>query len=327
MRALVAALVALAALPATASAQVDLSLVGSVVASHSATEKTARFTATNHGPDTISENAYISLGVSSQATIVSAPGCTLQEIMPGYAVSGRCELGSGLAAGATRSVDARVRLHGTDYSQDWVIASVHPAGDANAANNHVQLDLGIEPPPPAMKVSVVVPGLAVHGAPVTHTYFVENTGGYDLTDVVVRDDRCPNPEIVSGTPVVRRSGGFLNIRCTHTAPAHRKGDARYPTQVTVTARAGGQTLTHTQTFSTRFRHPDRACGTFRLGRTRWKAMTTMADIPCKRVRVRLATCRSRRRAPKAFRCRNFRRVVIVRPKDANDIGFMRAVKV
>jgi hypothetical protein len=46
MRALLAALVALAALPATASGQVvlqDLSLTGQVVAAHSATEKTVRF--------------------------------------------------------------------------------------------------------------------------------------------------------------------------------------------------------------------------------------------------------------------------------------------
>ena len=218
MRALLGALVALAVLPATASGQVvlqDLSLMGQVVATHSATEKTVRLTATNHGPGPLAEHAYISFQVSIEETIVAAPGCTLQEALPGYAVTGRCELGSGLAAGATRSVDARVRLHGINYEQDYVIGSVHatagpgglPLADANGANNQVQVDLGVVPPPPAMEVTVLVPGFAVHGKPVSHSYAVANAGGYDLTDVVVRDDRCPSAQIVSGNPVVRRAGG------------------------------------------------------------------------------------------------------------------------
>lgn len=342
MRALLVALVALAALPATASAQVvlqDLSLMGQVVATHSATEKTVRFTATNHGPGPLAEHAYISLQVSIEETIVAAPGCTLQEVMPGYAVTGRCELGSGLAAGATRSVDARVRLLGINYDQDYVIGSVHaaaapgglPLGDANGANNQAQVDLGVVPPPPAMEVTVLVPGYVVHGKPVRHTYAVANTGGYDLTDVVVRDDRCPSAQIVSGNPVVRRAGGLLTLACTWTAPAHRKGDKRFRTHVTVTAQAGGQTLTHTATLSTSFHHPERACGTFRVRRrgkvTRWKATTTMPDVSCKRVRNQLAACRSRHRAPKGFRCRTFKTMILVRPKALDEIGLMRATKV
>jgi len=342
MRVLLAALVALAALPGTASGQIvlqDLSLMGQVVATHSASEKTVRFTATNHGPGPLAENAYISLQVSIEETIVAAPGCTLQEVMPGYAVTGRCELGSGLAAGATGSVDARVRLHGINYDQDYVIGSVHaatapgglPLGDANGANNQARVDLGVVPPPPDMEVTVVVPGYVVHGKPVTHTYAVTNTGGHDLTDVVVSDDRCPSAQIVSGNPIVRRAGGLLTLRCTWTAPAHRKGDKRFRTLVTVTAQAGGQTLTHTATHSTYFRHPERACGTFRVRRrgkvTRWKATTSMPDVSCNRVRKHLAACRSHHRAPKGFRCRTFKTMILVRPKALHENGLMRATKV
>lgn len=342
MRALLAALITLAALPATASGQIvpqDLSLVGQVVATHSATEKTVRFTATNHGPGALAEHAYISFQVSIEETIVAAPGCTLQEALPGYAITGRCELGSGLAAGATRSVDARVRLHGINYDQDYVIGSVHatagpgglPLGDANGANNQAQVDLGVIPPPPAMEVTVTVPGWIVHGKPVSHNYLVTNTGGHDLTDVVVTDDRCPSAQIMSGNPVVRRAGGLLTLACTWTAPAHRKGEKRFRTHVTVTARAGGQTLTHTATLSTSFLHPERACGTFRARRrgkvTRWKATTSMPDVSCKRVRKQLAACRSRHRAPKGFRCRTFRTMILVRPKALHENGLMRATKV
>jgi hypothetical protein len=299
MRVLLAALFTLAGLPATASGQIvpqDLSLAGQVVATHSPTEKTVRFTATNHGPGTLAGHAYISLQVSIEETIVAAPGCTLQEVMPGYAVTGRCELGSGLAAGATRSVDARVRLRGDNYDQDYVIGSLHataapgalPLGDANGANDQARVDLGVVPPPPAMKVSVTVPGWVMHGKAVSHMYMITNTGGYDLTDVVVSDDRCPSPQIMSGNPVVRRAGGLLTLACTWTAPAHRRGENRFSTHVTVTAKAGSRTLTHTATFSTFFLHPERACGTFRVRRrgeiTRWKATSTLPDVSCKRVR-------------------------------------------
>lgn len=342
MRVVLATLITLAALPATASGQIvpqDLSLVGQVVATHSPTERTVRFTAANHGPGTLAGHAYVSFQVSIEETIVAAPGCTLQEVMPGYAVTGRCELGSGLAAGATRSVDARVRLRGDNYDQDYVIGSVHataapgaqPLGDANGANNEARVDLGVVPPPPAMKVSVTAPGWVMHGEPVSHTYMITNTGGHDLTDVVVTDDRCPSAQIMSGKPVVRRAGGLLTLACTWTAPAHRKGENQLRTHVTVTAKAGGRTLTHTATLSTYFRHPERACGTFRVRRggkvTRWKATSSLPDVACKRVRKQLAACRDHHRAPKGFRCRTFKTMTLVKPKAKHEIGVMRAMKV
>ena len=342
MRAFLAALVVLAALPATASGQVvpqDLSLTGQVVATHSATEKTVRFTATNNGPGPLAEHVYVSLQVSIEETIVAAPGCTLQEAMPGQAITGHCELGSGLAEGAKRSIDARVRLRGINYDQDYVIGTVHaatapggmPIGDANGANNQVRVDLGVVPPPPAMQVTVTVPGYATHGKPVGSIYTVVNTGGHDLTDVVVTDDRCPSAPIVPENTVVRRGGGLLLLTCTWTAPAHRRGEKRLRTHVTVTARAGAQTLTHTATLSTAFIHPVRACGTFRVRRggkvTRWKATTTMPDVSCKRVRKLLAACRSRHRAPEGFRCRTFKTMVLVRPKTMPVNALMRATKV
>jgi hypothetical protein len=343
MRVMVVAIFVLAVLPANAGAQVfpiaqDLSVGGEIVATHSPTEKTVRFTATNHGPGAVASHVHISLQVSIEETIVSAPGCTLQEAMPGYAITGRCELGTGLAEGATRSIDARVRLIGIDYDQDYVLGSVqaapapgaNPQGDANGANNSARVDLEVVPPPPAMRVTVTVPGFAQHGKPVRHYYLLENTGGYDLTNVVVTDDRCPNPQIASGTPVVRHAGGLLTLVCDHTAPSHRKGDLRYRTNVTVTALAGGQTLTHTQAFTTYFLHPERACGSFRTRRkgklTRWKATTTRADVPCKRVREQLAACRREHRAPKGFRCRTFKTLILMRSKTPGDPAVMRAIK-
>jgi hypothetical protein len=343
MRALVAALAALALVPAAASAQVfpvpqDVSLTGGIVATHSPLEKTVRFTVSNHGPGPVASHVSISLQVSIDETIVDAPGCTLSTVVPGSTITGRCELGSGLAEGTTQSIDARVRFVGIEYAQDYVIGSAQvapspggiPQGDANGANNQVQLDLGIVPPPPAMKVGITVPGITEHGKRLDRFYGIENTGGHDITDVVVTDDSCPSPQIVSGTAVVRRAGGFLSLACHGPAPPHRKGEKPLVSTVTVTARSGGQTLTHTQTFTTLYRHPDRSCGTFRTRRkgkvTRWKTTTSRPGVPCKRVRKQLAACRRTGRAPKGLRCRRFARLVVIVSKDPNDTGLMRAIR-
>jgi hypothetical protein len=175
-----------------------------------------------------------------------------------------------------------------------------------------------------------VPGLAAHGKPVTHYYTVQNTGGHDLSGVVVTDDRCASVQIASGSPVVRRAGGILTFVCTYTAPGHRKGEKRIKTRVTVTAQAGGQTLTHTETFGTVFLHRNRTCGTFRVRRggkvTRWKASTTMPDVTCKRVRKHLAACRSRHHVPKRYRCRTFETAIVVTPKGGDGVSYMRAIK-
>jgi len=342
MRAMVCALAALLLLPATASAQTlpiaqDLSLSGEIVATHGPMEKTVRFTVRNAGPGTVASHVSISLQVSIYETIVEAPGCTLNTVVPGSTITGRCELGSGLAEGATQSIDARVRFVGIEYAEDYVIGSAHvapspgaqPQGDANGANDQVQVDLGIVPPPPAMKVSITVPGIMQHDKPYNRFYGIENTGGHDITDVVVSDDRCPNPRVASGAPVVRRAGGILTLVCHGPAPQHRKGEKPLVTTVTVTARSGGQTLTHTQTFTTRYAHPNRSCGSFRTRHkgkvTRWKMTTSRPDVTCKRVRKQLSACRRERRAPKGLRCRRFKRHIIITSKDPNDIGVTRAI--
>jgi hypothetical protein len=43
-----------------------------------------------------------------------------------------------------------------------------------------------------MKVLVSVPGMVEHGKPVRHFYSLENTGGYDITDVVVVAPKNPD---------------------------------------------------------------------------------------------------------------------------------------
>ena len=345
MRPLVTAFVALALLPATASAQIvvlpipqDVSLAGEIAATHGPMEKTVRLTVRNHGPGAVGSHVYVQLQVSTSETIVDAPGCALQTVAPGMTIVGRCELGSGLAEGETRTIDARVRFVGIDYDLDYVIASVGvaptpgglPQGDANFTNNEARMDLGILPPPPSMKVTVTVPGIVAHDAPVRHFYAIENTGGHDITDVVVTDDRCPGAQIASGSPVVRRAGGLLTLVCDRTAASHRKGEQRFITRVTVTAKSGGQALTHAQRFTTYFMHPNRNCGTFRTRRngkvTRWKASTTRPDVPCKRVRKQVSACRSRHRAPKGFRCKTFKNHVVITAKDPHDIGLMRAIR-
>jgi hypothetical protein len=345
MRVLVTALLTLALLPATASAQIvvlpipqDVSLAGGIAATHSPMEKTVRLTVSNHGPGTVASYVYVQLQVSTSETIVEAPGCTLQTVSPGSTILGRCELGSGLAEGETRTIDVRVRFVGIDYDLDYLIASVgvtptlggFPQGDANFANNEARMDLGILAPPPSMKVNVVVPGIVAHDFPTRHYYAIENTGGHDITNVVVTDDRCPAAQIASGSPVVRRAGGLLTLVCDRTTPPHRKGERHFVTHVTVTATSAGQTLTHTQAFTTSFQHPNRTCGTFRTRRkgkvTRWKASTTRPDVPCKRVRKQLLACRSRHRAPKGFRCKTFKNHVVITAKNTHDLGLMRALR-
>jgi hypothetical protein len=124
-----AALVALAALlPASAAAQVptiypqDISLTGQVIASSSATERTLRFTLTNHGPGSFSGKATLSLQVDpTVAHMRLASGC---QMTPPATWAVTC-VAYPAAEGAAQSFDVIAGFHAKrNFDRDQVIGSL-----------------------------------------------------------------------------------------------------------------------------------------------------------------------------------------------------------
>ena len=332
MRALLtAALLALVLLPASAAAQVtvysqDIGLAGQVIASPSATERTLRLTITNHGPGSFPGTARLSLQVDPTVAYLRLTGpCTMT---PPATWAVTC-LASPATEGLSQSFDVIAGFHGTrHYERDQVTATVSltdPAGqtavDANPANQQVTVDMGITAPGAAFALNAMIPGILTHGKPATFVYGVANTGGEDLLDIRLSDDRCPNPTLHNAAmlPAGYKPPTSASATCTYTPPAHVKGEpATLRTTVTATARtAAGELLTATRTFSSLVAEPVRVCGTLsarqkgKRKRTRFRAESTVADRPCKTVRRQLVRCIQRRKAPAGFRCqtaRNFGRL-------------------
>jgi hypothetical protein len=338
MRAVVIALAVLLTVPAAASAQIglpipqDVSLTGSVVASHGPTEKTVRFTLRNNGPGPVAAHWSITVQPRVPMTIVAAPGCTVRTVS-GFTIDARCELGTNLAQGATRSADVRVRFTGIQYGYDQVIGSAQasdtigglPRGDANGANDQVTLDMGIAPPPPSFRLELLVPGIVTHGEQIRRFYLIRNTGGSALTDVRVIDDHCAPQRVLSGGPALPIAVGAMTMECLSTAPPHRRDERPLVTTVTVTARAGVQLLTRTERRITYLQEPDRSCGRIavrrRGKRTRWKTSSTVPDLSCKRVKLRLRACLTRGKAPSHFRCLRYPSLArVVKPGQPTSIA-------
>ena len=331
MRALLTALVVLAAWPASAAAQVtvytqDIGLTGAVIASPSAVERTLRFTITNHGPGSFAGTVRLSLQVDPTVAYLRLTGpCTMT---PPATWAVTC-VAFPAGEGASQSFDVIAGFHGKrNYERDQVNGTVSftdPGGqtavDAGAANNQTSVDMGITAPPAAFTLDGSIPGILTHGTPANFYYGVSNTGGQDLFDIRLGDDRCPNPTVRNAATLP--AGYFPPTSaaaiCRYTPPAHVKGEpATLTTTVTATARTGaGELLTATRTFSSVIAEPTRACGSLRARqkgkrkRTRFRAESTVADRPCKTVRRQLKRCIERRKAPAGFRCqtaRNFGRL-------------------
>jgi hypothetical protein len=319
---------ALALLPASAAAQAptvfaqDISLTGQVIASPSATERTLRFTVTNRGPGSFSGKATLSLQVDPTVAYLRLAGACNMTPPATWAVT--C-VAFPEAEGAAQSFDVIAGFHAKrNYDRDQVIGSLtisdsagQPAADADAGNGQVSVDMGLSAPPAGFTLDALIPGQLKHGETARFSYTITNTGGQDLTDIRVSDDRCPNPTpsgpatLLAGYAPPMAAGAT----CLYTPPAHVKGEpATLTTTVTATARAAsGELVTTTRTFSSLLIEPERACGTLRARpkgtrtRTRFRVVSSVADRPCSTVRAQLIACIERRKAPAGFRCQSTRK--------------------
>jgi hypothetical protein len=316
---------AFAAAPAGADAQTtfaqDLGVEGAVVAAPSTTERTVRFTVTNHGPGTFNGFTQMTVRVDPEVAYLRNQGsCAMS---PSDYATATCYPAVS-AQGASQGIDIVAGFRGTHgFDRDKVTATltfVDPpngqAADANAANNTATVDMGIVEPAPALALVTTIPGFLTHGAPSQFTYVVSNTGGQDLFDVRVTDSRCTGPQTIfagSTTLVAGPYMPFLGIRCSYTPPDHHKGEARrLATTVTATGHTStGTVVSATQTRTSVLTEPRRECGSFRVhlkghpGRTRFKTFTTVADRRCRKVRRQLKACLLHDRHPPGFRCDMF----------------------
>ena len=127
-------------------------------------------------------------------------------------------------------------FHGTrQYERDHVTGTVsltdpdgQTAVDANPANGQVSVDMGITAPGAAVALNAVIPRILTHGRPATFFYGVANTGGQDLIDIRLSDDRCPNPTVhnTAMLPAGYSPPTSAGATCAYTSTAPGKSDPR-----------------------------------------------------------------------------------------------------
>jgi hypothetical protein len=320
MRVLLVALGVLAFAPASAAAQ-DVSVTGAASPASAPNERTVRLTVTNHGPGAF---AAVRLAVAVDPAVAYlrlVSGCNMPQ---GDYANATCFAFPN--PGESQSFDLIAGFRATrDFHRDQVTAALtftdmngQPVADANPANDTATVDMGIAAPPASLGLQAVVPGILTHREPATFTYVVSNTGGQDLTDIRVSDDRCTGPQRIDAGSTDLRAGVFglfLGITCVYTPPPHRRGEPRrVTTTVTATARtSAGELVTASSAHRSLLAEPRRDCGRLSVRlkgkRTRWKTRSTVADRSCKTVRRQLRACMKRGRAPAGFRCHQGRTLV------------------
>ena len=310
---MVALLTALLAVPASASAQEvaqDISIAGSVVSADGDRERTVRFTVTNNGPGAFDGGTIhawtlvqsVTAGHDHRVHVAELRGARLRR-----SLRPRRPPGAGRVTFRRHQGPLHVRqLRERPTHRDRAIRRRHgrpvrvrpqpgqrpgggrPRDHAGAAEH--EGGVGAQPDRAARGSGTALGD--------RHEHRRDDADGHQHQRYALRRLRADRPAELP--PLSVETVGFI---CTARVPTkHVKGEKPLRSTITVTARAGDQTLTRSKTMTSYLAEKNRRCGTLMIDGKRYTARSSIPDLACRAARRRLRRCAALGRAPKGFKC-------------------------